>query len=163
MIETRRTTSRPLSRLIESPSSGLQKQILGITTLQNTDPRDKFNTANARELYAWIVPAVLKFQGALTARYRKGLNSRGEIEVLLASPVAPHQGDEDRDCSSIENSPEAPKLPRVGLHPLTMLLSPMDASAEDYRQPLGVTPSAARRRKLGISKLWRPRFWWVWW
>jgi hypothetical protein len=42
-----------------------------------TDPRDKFNIAYAHELYAWIVPAVLKFQGALTARYRKGLNSRG--------------------------------------------------------------------------------------
>ena len=111
MIETRRTTSRPLSPLIESPSSGALSAPEANPShykAPKTDPRDKFNTANARELYAWIVPAVLKFQGALSAQSPEGRNSRGEIEVLLASPVAPHQGEEDSDCSSIENSPEAP-------------------------------------------------------
>jgi len=58
-----------------------------------TDPRDKFNTANARELYAWIVPTVLKFQGALSARYRNELNSRGQIETLLD----PHESNKDDD------------------------------------------------------------------
>jgi hypothetical protein len=76
----------------------LQKQILRITTLQNTDPRGKFNVSNARELYAWIVPAILKFQEALSAENRTELNSRGQIETLLASPVNTYDGNQDDVC-----------------------------------------------------------------
>ena len=87
----------PDRKPIEHALLRLQKQILRITTLQKTDPQDKFTIANARELYAWIVPAVLKFQGALSVRYHEGLNSRGQIETLLTNPVKSYQGNQDDD------------------------------------------------------------------
>jgi hypothetical protein len=88
----------PDAKPIEQALLRLQKQILRITTLQKTDPRGKFNITNARELYAWIVPAILKFQEALSARDRKELNSRGQIETLLAGPVDPYDGNQDDVC-----------------------------------------------------------------
>jgi hypothetical protein len=88
----------PDRKPIERALFRLQKQILAITTLQRTNPQDKFNTANACELYAWIVPAVLKFQGALGARYREGLNSRGQVDALLTSLIVPYKRDEDADA-----------------------------------------------------------------
>jgi hypothetical protein len=88
----------PDGKPIEQALLRLQKQILRITTLRKTDPGGKFNITNARELYAWIVPAILKFRGALSARYRKELNSRGQIETLLANPVDPYGGNQDDVC-----------------------------------------------------------------
>ena len=41
----------------------LEKQVLRVTSLRATDPQEKFDADSARELYAWIVPAILKFQG----------------------------------------------------------------------------------------------------
>jgi len=64
----------------------LKKQILHVTTLRKTDPQDKFNTDNARELYAWIVPVILKFQGELSAQYRDALNSRGDVDAQVDGP-----------------------------------------------------------------------------
>jgi len=88
----------PDGKPIEQALLRLQKQILRVTTLQKTDPRGKFNVTNARELYAWIVPAILKFQGALSAENRTELNSRGQIETLLASPVNTYDGNQDDVC-----------------------------------------------------------------
>ena len=42
----------------------LDRQTLHMTSLQATDPQEKFNTGDARELYAWIVPAILKYRGS---------------------------------------------------------------------------------------------------
>ena len=72
----------PDGKSIEQALIRLQKQILRITTLQNTDPRGKFDISNARELYAWIVPAILRFQEALSAENCTELNSRGQIEAV---------------------------------------------------------------------------------
>ena len=60
----------------------LEKQILRIRTLRKTKSRGKFNSNNARELYAWIVRAVLKFQGELGVRYREALRYRGSTASL---------------------------------------------------------------------------------
>jgi hypothetical protein len=59
----------------------LEKQILHVTSLRVTDPQEKFNAADARELYAWIVPAVLKFQGQLGPSYRASLDALGPVEA----------------------------------------------------------------------------------
>ena len=40
----------------------LEKQVLRVTSLRATDPQEKFDADSARELYAWIVPAILKFR-----------------------------------------------------------------------------------------------------
>ena len=50
--------------------SRLEKQILHATALRATDPQEKFTADDARELYAWIVPAILRFQGQLGPSYR---------------------------------------------------------------------------------------------
>ena len=88
----------PDGKSIEQALIRLQKQILRITTLQNTDPRGKFDVSNARELYAWIVPAILRFQEALSAENRTELNSRGQIETLLASPANTYDGNQEDVC-----------------------------------------------------------------
>ena len=55
----------------------LEQQILRIRTLRKTESRGKFDSDDARELYAWIVRAVLKFQGELGVRYREALDTGG--------------------------------------------------------------------------------------
>ena len=40
----------------------LEKQILHATAFHATDPQEKFTIDDARQLYAWIVPAILRFQ-----------------------------------------------------------------------------------------------------
>ena len=58
----------------------LEKQILHLTAFRATDPQEKFTLDDARELYAWIVPAILKFQGELAPLYRASLNALGQVE-----------------------------------------------------------------------------------
>ena len=67
----------------------LEKQILEVTSLRATDPQQKFNVGDARELYAWIVPAILKFQGQLDPSYRARLNALGRAETLKEIPLPP--------------------------------------------------------------------------
>jgi hypothetical protein len=62
----------------------LDKQVLHVTALGATDPQEKFTVDDARELYAWIVPAILRFQGQLGPLYRASLNARGAIEALAS-------------------------------------------------------------------------------
>ena len=62
----------------------LEKQILRVTALRATDPQEKFTVDNARELYAWIVPTILRFQGQLDPSYRAGLNALGPIGTLAS-------------------------------------------------------------------------------
>ena len=65
----------------------LERQILDVTSLRPTDPQEKFNTGDARELYAWIVPAILKFQGHLDPSYRARLDTLGRAEALMEIPL----------------------------------------------------------------------------
>ena len=60
----------------------LEKQILHATALRATDPQEKFTADDARELYAWIVPAILRFQDKLGPSYRASLNVHGAVEAL---------------------------------------------------------------------------------
>ena len=64
--------------------SRLEKQILHATALRATDPQEKFTVDDARELYAWIVPAILRFQGQLGPSYRASLNAHGAVEALAS-------------------------------------------------------------------------------
>ncbi|MGB3022955.1 MAG: hypothetical protein WBB50_12620 [Methyloceanibacter sp.] len=65
----------------------LDKQILRVTTLGSSEPQEKFGVDDARKLYAWIVPTILKFQGALGPRYRATLNALGSLDPLARSPA----------------------------------------------------------------------------
>ena len=71
----------------------LDRQTLHMTSLQATDPQEKFNTGDARELYAWIVPAILKFQGQLDPLYRVSLDALGPVEALIGSTASHFQPD----------------------------------------------------------------------
>jgi hypothetical protein len=62
----------------------LEKQILQVTALSATDPQEKFTVGDARALYAWIVPAILRFQGKLGPSYRASLDTHGAVEALAA-------------------------------------------------------------------------------
>jgi hypothetical protein len=63
----------------------LEKQILQMTALRATDPQEKFTVDDARELYAWIVPAILRFQGQLGPIYRASPNVHGAAEALVSN------------------------------------------------------------------------------
>ena len=71
----------------------LEKQILDVTSLRATDPQQKFNVGDARELYAWIVPAILKFQGQLDPLYRVSLDALGSVEAPIGSAASSFQPD----------------------------------------------------------------------
>ena len=60
----------------------LEKQILHATAFRATDPQEKFTINDARELYAWIVPAILRFQDQLGPSYRASLNVHETAEAL---------------------------------------------------------------------------------
>jgi hypothetical protein len=62
----------------------LEKQILRVTALRATDPQEKFNADDARELYAWIVPAILRFQDQLGPSYRARLKIPEAIEAATS-------------------------------------------------------------------------------
>ena len=62
----------------------LEKQILRVTTLRATDPQEKFNADDARELYAWIVPAILRFQDQLGPSYRARVKIPEAIEAATS-------------------------------------------------------------------------------
>lgn len=72
----------------------LERQILDVTSLRATDPQEKFNVGDARELYAWIVPAILKFQGQLDPSYRARLNALGRTGALIEIPLPLSSGPE---------------------------------------------------------------------
>lgn len=62
----------------------LEKQILRVTVLRATDPQEKFNADDARELYVWIVPAILKFQDQLGPSYRASFKIPEAIETATS-------------------------------------------------------------------------------
>ena len=45
-----------------------EKQILRVHDLQTRDCQDRFNADDAREIYYWVVPAILNFQEKLNHR-----------------------------------------------------------------------------------------------
>jgi hypothetical protein len=57
----------------------LENQILRMSALRTTGPQGKFDIDDARELYGWLVPAILKFQGELSPLYRGNLNALGQV------------------------------------------------------------------------------------
>ena len=61
----------------------LERQVLHVGALRPTDPRERFDVNDARKLYAWIVPAILKFQEELAPQYRESLGALGQVETLL--------------------------------------------------------------------------------
>jgi hypothetical protein len=65
---------------LQQPLVRLEKQVLNLTALRTTDPHDKFSADDARELYTWIIPVILKFEEKLGARYRGILNALGSVE-----------------------------------------------------------------------------------
>ncbi len=62
---------------LEEPLRRLEKQILSLAAFRATGPREKFGVEDARELYTWIVPTILKFEEGLGPEYRASLNSLG--------------------------------------------------------------------------------------
>lgn len=50
--------------------------------LRATDRRETFDVDDAQQLYAWIVPAILRFHEQLAPIYRASLTALGPIEVL---------------------------------------------------------------------------------
>ena len=71
----------------------LEKQILHVTSFQAMDRQEKFTLDDARELYAWIVPAILRFQGQLGPSYRVSLDALGPVEALIGSSASSFQPD----------------------------------------------------------------------
>jgi hypothetical protein len=57
----------------------LEQQGRRAATPRTADPRDRFDVNEARELYAWIVPALLKFHGELAPSYRASLGTLGQV------------------------------------------------------------------------------------
>jgi hypothetical protein len=72
----------PVQARLQQVLFRLERQILQVTALRATDPQEKFTVDDARELFAWIVPAILRFQGQLGPSYRASLNARGAVEAL---------------------------------------------------------------------------------
>ena len=72
---------------VKQPLARLERQILDVTSLRATDQQEKFHTGDARELYAWIVPAILKFHGQLGPSYRASLNALGQAETVREIPL----------------------------------------------------------------------------
>jgi hypothetical protein len=64
---------------LQQPLVRLEKRILNLTALQTTDPQEKFNADDARALYTWIIPAILKFEEKLAPMYRASLNALGSV------------------------------------------------------------------------------------
>ena len=62
----------------------LETQVLHATAHRATDLQEKFTSDDARELYAWIVPAILRFQGQLGPSYRASVKVHGAVEALAS-------------------------------------------------------------------------------
>ena len=71
--------TRPQQTLVK-----LEKQILRVTVLRATDPQEKFNADYARKLYAWIVPAILKFHDQLGPSYRASFKIPEAVETATS-------------------------------------------------------------------------------
>ena len=82
----------PDQALVKQALARLERQTLEVTSLGATDPQEKFNAGDARELYAWIVPAILKFQGQLGPSYRPSLNALGRAEAFMETPLPVSNG-----------------------------------------------------------------------
>jgi hypothetical protein len=75
----------PDRTVLERPLSRLEKQILNVSTLGTADLQERFSIEDARELYRWIVPAILNFEGKLAPEYRVGLKALGSIDTSTAN------------------------------------------------------------------------------
>jgi hypothetical protein len=65
---------------LQRPLLRLEQQILDAP--RTTDLRERFDVGDARALYAWIVPAILRFQEQLNPPYRASLSALGAGEEL---------------------------------------------------------------------------------
>ena len=74
----------PANARLQQVLARLEKEVLHVTVLRGPDPQEKFTVDDARELFAWIVPAILRFQGQLDPPYRASLNAQGRIEGLAS-------------------------------------------------------------------------------
>lgn len=68
---------------LQRPLLRLEQQILNAAP-GTTDLRERFDVNDARALYAWIVPAILRFQEQLNPPYRASLSALGQIEPLTS-------------------------------------------------------------------------------
>jgi len=73
------TFETPDRSRVQRPLLRLERQILTIIASQTTEPKEKFNIESARELYTWIVPAILRFEERLAPKYRASLNALGSV------------------------------------------------------------------------------------
>jgi hypothetical protein len=64
---------------LQQPLIRLEQQSLNVTASQATDARPRFSVDDARELYTWIVPALLNFEEKLAPEYRASLNALGSV------------------------------------------------------------------------------------
>jgi len=64
---------------VRRPLLRLETQILNVIASRTTEPKERFNIDDARELYTWIVPAILKFEEGLAPEYRESLNALGSV------------------------------------------------------------------------------------
>lgn len=69
----------PDQAVIKQPLSRLAQQAPRVATPRAANPRDRFDLNDARELYAWIVPALLKFHEELAPTYRTSLETLGQV------------------------------------------------------------------------------------
>jgi hypothetical protein len=75
---------------LQRPLLRLEHQMLN-AALSTTDLRERFDVADARALYAWIVPAILAFQEQLNPPYRASLGALGQT-----APETRGDGETDR-------------------------------------------------------------------
>src|SRR5262245_41764136 len=75
----------PDQAAVKQALSRLEKVNSALGTPRTAEPRDRFDVTDARELYAWIVPALLKFHGELAPSYRASLGALGQVVAREAS------------------------------------------------------------------------------
>jgi len=68
---------------LQGPLLRLEAQIFQLTAPRMTAPEERFTADDARELYTWIVPAILKFEEKLPPRYRASLNALGSAPPAM--------------------------------------------------------------------------------
>jgi hypothetical protein len=73
----------PNGESIDPALARLEKQMLHVAALRANDRHETFDVNDARNLYAWLVPAILKFQKELAPQYRESLGALGQVETLL--------------------------------------------------------------------------------
>jgi len=68
---------------LQGPLLRLEAQILNVTASRMTTPEGRFSVDDARGLYIWIVPAILKFEEKRPPRYRASLNALGSAPPAM--------------------------------------------------------------------------------